>query len=531
MGRTFVAVSPIAAGPAFGDARARPELAAKLMMLGLFAAGPFAKGEPIAIYRTTQRPYGTDAKDPKCGARYANFARTRSQTNAAFVERGTRGILVATRPIARGEEIAVWNGGARIEYPQNARIEDVYAANRAYFGVRGRSRSPRPYRQAPSSSPEYNPTSPSSPVYNQTSGPNSPEYNPTSAPPSPVYRPTSAPQSPVYRPTSPRSETKVVYRVEDQAFRRIGLEPSANAWTRDDEYDSRETVRVKNVYHPSVSHTVAVNDLSPKMYIYEDDTKAKYFKWNLLLSHMNELVIQSTETNKTMHLPHLLCYETSCQYAYKNSDHKMIPCEIHGFDEAGSVNVVLLTADKSKRMKRGQFRLISAYDLIKLAGLVYDNDGRKQYIVDTSHRSSLLPYDEATVIDAHGGDLHTQDRADASTTGESIESDSDSDSESESESETHNESYEDPAEVSDKETLKGAYRVLGLTFTDSSPTEQERTLVKKAYRDLMRKHHTDKGGDNERAKAINGAKETIGKLRFPKYFFGKPRVSRATRAS
>jgi hypothetical protein len=101
MGRTFVAVSPIAAGPAFGDARARPELAAKLMMLGLFAAGPFAKGEPIAIYRTTQTPYGTDAKDPKCSARYANFARTRSQTNAAFVERGTRGILVATRPIAR----------------------------------------------------------------------------------------------------------------------------------------------------------------------------------------------------------------------------------------------------------------------------------------------------------------------------------------------------------------------------------------------------------------------------------------------
>jgi hypothetical protein len=127
MGRTFVAVSPIAAGPAFGDARARPDLAAKLMMLGLFAAGPFAKGEPIAIYRgkrTTQRPYGAyalemsdgtaiDATESKCSARYANFARTRSQTNAAFVERGNRGILVATRPIVPGEEIAVWNGRAR----------------------------------------------------------------------------------------------------------------------------------------------------------------------------------------------------------------------------------------------------------------------------------------------------------------------------------------------------------------------------------------------------------------------------------
>ena len=493
MGRTFVAVSPIAAGPAFGDARARPELAAKLMMLGLFAAGSFAKGEPIAIYRATQTLYGTDAEDPKCSARYANFARTRSQTNAAFVESGTRGILVATRPIARGEEIAVWNGGARIEYPPNARIEDVYAANRAYFGVRGRSRSPRPYRQAPSS---------------------------------PEYKPTSAPQSPVYRPTSPRSETKVVYRVDDQAFRRIGLEPSANAWTRDDEYDSRDTVRVKNVYHPSVSHTVAVNDLSPKMYIYKDDTKAKHYKWNLLLNPMGALVIQSTETNKTMHLPHLLCYETSCTYAYKNSDHKMIPCEIHGFDEAGSVYVVLLTADKSKRTKKGQFRVMSAYDLIKLAGSVYDNDGRKQYIVDTSHRSSLLPYDEATVIGAQGGDLHTQDREDASTTGESSESENDS------ESETHNESYEDPAEVSDKQKLKGAYRVLGLEFTDSSPTEQERKLVKKAYFDLMRKNHTDKpGGDKERARLIIQAKETIERLRFPNYFFGKTRVSRATRAS
>jgi Mg-chelatase subunit ChlI len=228
----------------------------------------------------------------------------------------------------------------------------------------------------------------------------------------------------------------------------------------------------------------------------------------------------------------------------------MIPCEIHGFDEAGSVYVVLLTADRSMRIKKGQFRVMSAYDLIKLAGSVYDNEGRKQYIVDTSHRSSLLPYDEATVIDAHGGELHIQDREDASTTGESSdESESESESERESErdresesdkwserdsdsdsdSETHNESYEDPAEVSEKQTLKHAYRVLGLTFTDSSPTEQERKLVKKAYFDLMRKHHTDKpGGDNERAKAINGAKETIERLRFPNYFFGKPRVSRAS---
>jgi hypothetical protein len=77
------------------------------------------------------------------------------------------------------------------------------------------------------------------------------------------------------------------------------------------------------------------------------------------------------------------------------------------------------------------------------------------------------------VIDADGGDLHTQDREDASTTGESSESESDSESENESE----NESYEDPAEVLDKEKLKNAYRVLGLTFADSSPTEQERKLV------------------------------------------------------
>jgi hypothetical protein len=233
----------------------------------------------------------------------------------------------------------------------------------------------------------------------------------------------------------------------------------------------------------------------------------------------------------------------------------MIPCQITGFNEEGDVSVVLLTADKSVSMKKGKHRLISAYDLVKLAGSVYDNDGRKQYIVDTSHRSSLLPYDEATLIDAYGGDLHIQDREDASTTGESIESESESENESENEnesdkwsdsesdkwserdndsdsdSETHNESYEDPAEVSDKETLKGAYRVLGLTFTDSSPTEQERKLVKKAYFALMRKHHTDKGGDKERAKAINGAKDTIERLRFPNYFFGKPRVSRAARAS
>jgi hypothetical protein len=246
-----------------------------------------------------------------------------------------------------------------------------------------------------------------------------------------------------------------------------------------------------------VSHTVPLGDLSAKMYIYKDDTDSLFFRWNLYLNHMGAPVIQNTETNKTIHLPHLLCYETSCTYAYKNIDHKMIPCQITEFNEAGSVYVVLLTADKSKRMKRGQFRFISAYDLIKLAGSVYDNDGRKQYIVDTSHRSSLLPYDEATVIDAYGGDLHTQDREDASTTGESSESESESEnenenesenenenenesdkwSESESESETHNESYEDPAEVSDKQKLKNAYRVLGLEFTDSNPTEQERKLV------------------------------------------------------
>jgi hypothetical protein len=287
------------------------------------------------------------------------------------------------------------------------------------------------------------------------------------------------------------------------------------------------------------------------MYIYKDDTKAKHYKWNLLLNHMNELVIQSSGTNKTMHLPHLLCYETSCQYAYKNSKHKMVLCEIDGFDEAGSVNVVLLTADRSMRAKKGRIMSMSAYILIKLAGSVYDNDGRKQYIVDTSHRSSLLPYDEATVIDADGGDLHIQDREDASTTGESIESESESESESErenesesesdkwseldndsdSESETHNESYEDPADVSDKQTLKHAYRVLGLTFTDSSPTEQERKLVKKAYFDLMRKHHTDKGGNIERARLIIQAKETIERLLFQGHLFGKPRVSRTARAS
>ena len=333
----------------------------------------------------------------------------------------------------------MWNGGARIEYPPNARIEDVYAANRAYFGVRGRSRSPGPYGHAPSSSP-------SSPVYNPTSGPNSPAYHPTSPDyNNPPLTPHIAPNSPAYNPTSPpyNPTSPLVYRLEDQAFRRIGLDPSTNAWIIDDEYDSiehRKEVRVNNVYNTDASHTVPLGDLSAKMYIYKDDTDSLFFRWNLCLNHMGAPVIQNTETNKTIHLPHLLCYETSCTYAYKNSDHQMIPCQITEFNEEGDVYVVLLTADKSKRMKRGQFRLISAYDLIKLAGSVYDNDGRKQYIVDTSHRSSLLPYDEATVIDADGGDLHTQDREDASTTGESseTESESESDSENESESETHN---------------------------------------------------------------------------------------------
>ncbi|NDC42205.1 MAG: hypothetical protein EBZ77_11770 [Chitinophagia bacterium] len=481
-------MSPIASGPAFGEARARPELAAKLMMLGLFAAGPFAKGEPIAIYRgkrTTQRPYGAyalemsdgtaiDAKDSKCSARYANFARTRSQTNAAFVERGTRGILVATRPIARGEEIAVWNGGARVEYPPKARIEDVYAANRAYFGARTKQtarRSTGGKRQSPrrsnggertaepgtagaddseddedydsedesegesrkgDGSPRQTPDNTDNTVYVPNSpaySPKSPAYSPTSpaySPPSPVYVPTSAPPSPVYAPTSPPynptgtdSETKAVYRLEDRAFRDIGLDPSANAWIRDDEYDRRKQVRVKNVYHADESHVVAVNDLSPKMYIYKDDANSESVRWNLHLNHTGALVIQNTETNRTMHLPHLLCYETSCTYAYKNSDHKMIPCQIIGFNDEGDVGVALLTADRSARMNKGHHRLVSAHDLIKLAGSVYDNDGRKQYIVDTSHRSSLLPYTEATVIDAHGGDLHTHDRGDVHSTGNS----------------------------------------------------------------------------------------------------------------
>ena len=455
MGRTFVAASPIAAGPAFGEARASPELAAKLMMLGLFASDPLAKGEPIAIYRgkrTTQRPYGVyalemsdgtaiDASDFKCNARYANFARTRKETNAEFVERGKRAVLVATRPIKKGGEIAIWNGGARVEYPQSPTIEDVYAANRAYFGARTKQTARKsvyetttPASPSPESSEgievessegessegessegesseEQESYAPTSPAYTPTS----PAYTPTSpayAPTSPAYAPTSpayTPTSPAYTPTSPAVDVEIVYRLNDNDFipyiRKGQLESSQNAWTL---RKNSSSGRITNYYDTDITLTVSTHAICEKKYVYVHNDDTTDCKWKLYLDNKGGFVIKRRNKNELLPLsgvPMSLCYESSdtCTYAYKSAN-GLVECKITGFDLSGNMRIKPLVRSP---VVNGGHRDAVPTSLVKLAGSFIDTHRGKLYVVDTSHISDLvnLAKETTTIIEAQGGDV------------------------------------------------------------------------------------------------------------------------------
>ena len=57
-----------------------------------------------------------------------------------------------------------------------------------------------------------------------------------------------------------------------------------------------------------------------------------------------------------------------------------------------------------------------------------------------------------------------------------------------------------------KEELRNHYANLGL----AQPTDDDR-VIKKAYRNMSKKHHPDKGGTLEKMKAINTSKLLTGK--------------------
>jgi hypothetical protein len=221
---------------------------------------------------------------------------------------------------------------------------------------------------------------------------------------------TSAPGSPVYNPYE--YDVDQVYRLEDHAFlRHIGdgsLEPDQNAWTIPRNNDDDEKVEITNAYLTDIKDTVSRKKLHRKTYVYVHDKDNDRVKWDLLLNDKGSLVLSNSKINKYIPMPHQSCYETTdtCKYAYKSGTHKMVECKITGFTPNLNCAIELLTPDDNARFKKGRLASIEAGDLIKLAGYIVNiKNDQKQYVIDTSHRSVLLP----TLIDAVGGSLHTGD--------------------------------------------------------------------------------------------------------------------------
>ena len=112
----YVAPSALVAGFGFNLARMFPDLARKAKLRGLFALRGVHADTTIGEYHGhatddvgpyTMRFLDGRMIDPssRCLARYANFARSRKEANARFVQRGERVFLVAKRAIGAGEEV------------------------------------------------------------------------------------------------------------------------------------------------------------------------------------------------------------------------------------------------------------------------------------------------------------------------------------------------------------------------------------------------------------------------------------------
>ena len=115
----FVAPSALVAGFGFSLAQMFPDLARKAKLRGLFALRGVEADTTIGEYHGhatddvgpyTMRFLDGRMIDPssRCLARYANFARSRKEANARFVQRGDRVFLVAKRAIGAGEEVLTY---------------------------------------------------------------------------------------------------------------------------------------------------------------------------------------------------------------------------------------------------------------------------------------------------------------------------------------------------------------------------------------------------------------------------------------
>ena len=115
----YVAPSALVAGFGFNLARMFPDLAREAKLRGLFALRGVEADTTIGEYHGhatddvgpyTMRFLDGRMIDPssRCLARYANFARSRKEANARFVQRGDRVFLVAKRAIGAGEEVLTY---------------------------------------------------------------------------------------------------------------------------------------------------------------------------------------------------------------------------------------------------------------------------------------------------------------------------------------------------------------------------------------------------------------------------------------
>jgi hypothetical protein len=115
----YVAPSALVAGFGFNLAQMYPDLARDAKLRGLFALRGVEADTTIGEYHGhatddvgpyTMRFLDGRMIDPssRCLARYANFARSRKEANARFVQRGDRVFLVAKRAIGAGEEVLTY---------------------------------------------------------------------------------------------------------------------------------------------------------------------------------------------------------------------------------------------------------------------------------------------------------------------------------------------------------------------------------------------------------------------------------------
>jgi hypothetical protein len=133
----FVAPSRLASGPAYRLARMFPDVAREAKLNGLFSRVRVSCGATIGEYygdpTSVRGPYTMQSRGGRlieppesCMARYANFAGSGREANAAFVQRGTRVYLVAMRAIAPKEEILTYRRHAPVTHPTGD-VDRAYA--------------------------------------------------------------------------------------------------------------------------------------------------------------------------------------------------------------------------------------------------------------------------------------------------------------------------------------------------------------------------------------------------------------------